>query len=125
MPCLQRQNLQVSFLGFLRLMASDPKLTATFKKTSMGRFLVGSIEKWAPGWVSRLRRWKGTAQALGPVSSAAAAQIPPLWLADLFGLTTTTLSSVQAQRILGWSPRIDLKKGQPLTVAWLKETVSE
>ncbi len=46
---------------------------------------------------------------------------PPAWLADLYGVTTTQLSSAKAQRVLGWTPRVSLADGQAVSRAWLQE----
>jgi nucleoside-diphosphate-sugar epimerase len=46
--------------------------------------------------------------------------LPPAWLANLFGNTTTKFSSAKAQQILGWQSSVSLEQGQSYTVDWLK-----
>jgi nucleoside-diphosphate-sugar epimerase len=40
-------------------------------------------------------------------------------LDDMFGVTTTHISSAKARRSLGWNPRIDLAAGQKASREWL------
>ena len=46
--------------------------------------------------------------------------LPPSWLADLFGPTSTRFSSAKLER-LGWKSQVDLRTAQERTVAWLTE----
>jgi len=46
---------------------------------------------------------------------------PPPYLADLYGVTTSRLSAMKAQRVLGWNPSVDLKAGQAAARRWLKD----
>lgn len=46
---------------------------------------------------------------------------PPAWLAELYGPDKARFSAAKAERVLGWSPRIDLAAAQAATIAWLVE----
>ena len=59
--------------------------------------------------------------ALLPPPETASADVPPLWLAQLYGPHRTRFSAAKAGRVLGWSPRVDLAAAQAATVAWLVE----
>jgi predicted dehydrogenase/nucleoside-diphosphate-sugar epimerase len=80
------------------------------------------------GRVKRLigERFPRLVQRLRPQPNADGGQavplprpVPPAWLSDLFGPTTTRFSADQARRVLGWQPRVSLEEGQRRTVAWL------
>jgi predicted dehydrogenase/nucleoside-diphosphate-sugar epimerase len=45
--------------------------------------------------------------------------LPPIWLSDLFGRTTTRFSSARACAVLGWSPLVKLAAGQDAAMRWL------
>jgi nucleoside-diphosphate-sugar epimerase/predicted dehydrogenase len=45
--------------------------------------------------------------------------LPPMWLLDWFGPTTTSYSSARAGAVLGWRPTVTLAEGQKITARWL------
>lgn len=46
--------------------------------------------------------------------------VPPVWIADLYGPSETTLSADKARHAFGWTPRIDLVRGQTISREWLE-----
>jgi predicted dehydrogenase/nucleoside-diphosphate-sugar epimerase len=47
--------------------------------------------------------------------------VPPEWLAALYGPARTTFSASKANDVLGWHPRVALANGQAATLEWLIE----
>jgi nucleoside-diphosphate-sugar epimerase/predicted dehydrogenase len=47
---------------------------------------------------------------------------PPGWLADLFGPDDAVFAADKARRVLNWTSRVDLREGQKVSVAWLRNT---
>jgi len=76
------------------------------------------LERVTPGLYKRV---KNTRHRLphAQASPADAWAPPPLMLDDMFGVTTTHISSAKARRSLGWNPRIDLAAGQKASREWL------
>lgn len=97
----------------------SPRLTR-LKGTLPAQMIREAVEKVAPDLLRRLRQWQRSVS--GPqLTSPLGSNVPPVWLADLFGTTSTIFSSDKARRILQWEPTISLEQGQELTVAWLRE----
>ncbi len=97
----------------------SPWLTR-LKGTLPAQMIREAVEKAAPGFIQRLRRWQRSAPK-GQAPYPTGPVIPPAWVAEIFGANSTVFSSDKAQRVLGWEPRITLEKGQELTIAWLHD----
>jgi len=74
-------------------------------------------DRLVPGLPQRLR----TRSRVAPEGSSTGRPdaLPPLWLADLFGPTSTVFTASKARSVLGWTPRIDVAEGQNLAARWL------
>jgi predicted dehydrogenase/nucleoside-diphosphate-sugar epimerase len=93
-----------------RLISENPHL-------ANGKALVSRV---APGLYKRVKNSRQRSQGAGAVPVQVATK-PPVFLADLFGVTTTHWSSAKAREVLKWTPRTDLADGQLICRAWLAE----
>jgi predicted dehydrogenase/nucleoside-diphosphate-sugar epimerase len=92
----------------LRAVASSVEVRSAVK----GMPLVGPVAQW--WWRGRKRPAAGTVQVNGRPAA-----IPPAWLQELFGPTTTRFSAAAARRVLQWTPRTDYQAALRQTTQWL------
>jgi hypothetical protein len=64
-----------------------------------------------------------SAPRIEPRAKASSPATPPNWLSTVFGPFGDTFSSEKARAKLGWSPRLDLRSSQELTVTWLRDAL--
>jgi nucleoside-diphosphate-sugar epimerase len=93
-----------------RMVGGNPGLATT--KAILGRV--------TPGLYKRVKNSRHRPPVAGTAASTARA-IPPVFLDDLFGASSTHLSAEKARRSLGWKSRVDLPAGQAQCRAWLAE----
>jgi predicted dehydrogenase/nucleoside-diphosphate-sugar epimerase len=110
-PELNRLNAtrRTSIRDVLRAIVSLTEFRSAVKQLP----LVGRLaQSW---WRSRNRA------PLCPTMNGTAAepQVPPAWLLDLFGPTTTRFSAEAARSVLRWSPRTDYDTAMAQTIHWL------
>lgn len=77
---------------------------------------VAAVQRWAPRALDRVRQ-VSRAPEIEPDTPAGS---PPVWLADLFGPTTSRFSSQRARQVLGWEPAVTLADGQSRSADWLR-----
>jgi len=70
---------------------------------------------------SKLMRSAGLISSPPRVAHNKNPDAPPQWTEDLFGVHKTKFSSAKARSTLGWTPRVNLREGQRLTVEYLRE----
>lgn len=107
---LNQQHGSTSLREAARYVINEPGVRAILGRTRM----VQTIKPFLTPWLQQFQcetPQRGDSQP-----------VPPPWLADLFGPTTTVFSSQKAQRILGWTPRVPLAEGLARTVAWLQDS---
>lgn len=68
----------------------------------------------------RLTKDQKSSNPIGPVELNVES-IPPDWLVELFGNTTTKFSSKKAEEVLLWRPNVALHEGVEKSVSWLEE----
>jgi predicted dehydrogenase/nucleoside-diphosphate-sugar epimerase len=76
------------------------------------------LERVTPGLYKRVKDTRHRPPQT-PAAPTGALAHPPILLDDLFGATTTHVSSAKARRSLGWNPRVDLAAGQKASREWL------
>jgi nucleoside-diphosphate-sugar epimerase len=91
-----------------RVVRENPQLARV--KTAAGRLM--------PRMYGRVQAARTPQAGEGDARASAP---PPVWLAELYGATRTTLSAEKARRTLGWSPRMSFGEGMAASRAWLKE----
>ena len=77
------------------------------------------LRKLTPGLLKKIRESRRLTISQSRNSGNAKA-VPPPWLNDLFGPTSTVFSSEKAQTLLGWKPRVDLGGGSERALEWLR-----
>jgi nucleoside-diphosphate-sugar epimerase len=94
------------------LVAQNPQLATT----------KAILEKMTPGLYRRVKGAARTRQSVHQASAPAPERgRPPVFLSDLFGVSSTRLTAAKAHNVLNWSSRIDLAAGQKASRAWLTE----
>lgn len=93
-----------------RLVREHPRLAGT----------KAMFERVTPRLYQRVKESKRRSQVSGRHDENRP-PIPPVFVADLFGATSTRFSSEKARQILGWRPLVDLATGQSESRAWLVE----
>lgn len=78
------------------------------------------VERVAPHLYERVKNSRRPVSQ-GQIESWMPTPKPPLFLGDLFGVTTSQLSSQKARHVLGWTPRTDLISGQGISRGWLAD----
>jgi nucleoside-diphosphate-sugar epimerase/predicted dehydrogenase len=91
------------------LVRAHPRLAST--KEMLGRM--------SPRLYQRVKDSRQRSRS--PVDAPDRPTRPPLFIDELFGVTTARLSAAKAHRVLGWTPAIDLAAGQAASRAWLAE----
>jgi nucleoside-diphosphate-sugar epimerase len=104
----------------VRAVVADPETRALAKRTSVGNRAYQLSQRIAPRGVQRLKNGMSPRQQSGHGIPADKPK-PPVWLADLFGPETYSLSSQRARDVLGWAPAVTLECGQEITAAWLRD----
>jgi predicted dehydrogenase/nucleoside-diphosphate-sugar epimerase len=79
------------------------------------------VERVAPRLYARVKNSRRPPRRLQMSPPTPSVATPPIYLADLFGVTTTVLSSAKARQVLGWRPRVDLVEGQTISRTWLAD----
>jgi hypothetical protein len=93
----------------LRAVASSSEVRAAVKELP----LIGPVaQRW---WRRRPPAARGTAGG----DQGALPRVPPAWLHDLFGPTTTRFSAQAARAVLHWSARTDQDSAMAQTIQWL------
>jgi nucleoside-diphosphate-sugar epimerase len=93
------------FIALIKAIASSSEVRGVVKEFP----LIGSLaQKW---WRAGRRH---------PMDGPEPPPIPPAWLAELFGPTTTRFSSEAAHRTLGWHPQVSFTTAMAETVRWLQ-----
>jgi nucleoside-diphosphate-sugar epimerase len=116
---LHHQNKRLRLWDVARVIASDQRVVDALKNTLLLKVPLQLTAKYAP---SLLHKARASRSSLASSAVANGQHLPAVWLADLFGCTSTMFCAEKAHRLLGWKPRIDLIRGQELTVIWLKKT---
>jgi nucleoside-diphosphate-sugar epimerase len=109
-------DLRVSDL--LRALATDEQYLALLRRTRLFRGMKHLAALCAPALLQKAKALKLPLESM----PAPARAVPPTWLADLFGSSTTVYSSQDARSAIPWQPRISLSEGQERTTQWLRET---
>ena len=95
---------------------SASEVRNVIKRSRIARRMIDAIPE-----ERRLRR-----STMNGASSLAASPaenpVPPDWLADLYGPSTTIFSSAKAKTVLNWSPLISYATARDETVRWLSDT---
>jgi hypothetical protein len=102
---------RTGFRDLIRAVTSSAEVRSAVK----GMPLIGSLagrcwQSWRPN----------SSNHVAPSSPTAKAAVPPAWLVDLFGPTTTRFSSESARQVLGWSPRFTYPSAMEETRGWLQ-----
>jgi predicted dehydrogenase/nucleoside-diphosphate-sugar epimerase len=104
----------------LKVSTEDKDFVDLLKQNQLFRFALKAADRRIPRLSAKIRELRRpSALKSAGEELCSNGRIPPVWLADLFGQTSTVFSSAKAQRVLGWSPRIGLEEGQKLTQDWL------
>jgi predicted dehydrogenase/nucleoside-diphosphate-sugar epimerase len=101
----------------LRAVTADRQLRDLIKARLPTAALMALIRRVRPGFLAGPR--PSIAPQLAAPPDKPQSDVPPIWLADLFGPASTRFSSVRASSVLGWSPRVKLAQGQDLAMHWL------
>jgi hypothetical protein len=76
------------------------------------------VERFTPRIYSTVKEARDTN---APRAVAQAVVAPPVYLAELYGVSVSRLTSAKAQRILGWRPLVSLHDGQAAAREWLQD----
>ena len=98
-------------------MAAHRQLREVLKSRMPTAAAIAFARRLRPNWfagTSPLGQPQFVSEASEPRSP-----LPPIWLSDLFGPTTTRFSSARARSVLGWSPLVKLADGHNIAMRWL------
>jgi nucleoside-diphosphate-sugar epimerase len=128
---LHRRRHRPTLVDVARIAMSDQSVRTALRETRVGEAMLWGAEHATPGVMARMRRgWHATAPA--PRSRpepeehhapATETNLPPVWLADLYGPAQSVFRSDVARDVLGWAPRVSLEQGMHATRAWVDEEV--
>jgi predicted dehydrogenase/nucleoside-diphosphate-sugar epimerase len=86
------------------------------KRNGLARRVIASIPQ-----NHALRRPRANSVSSVPAQTPEAT-VPPQWLAELYGPSTTLFSSEKAKAVLNWSPSMAYPGARDETIRWLSET---
>ncbi|MDZ7960399.1 MAG: NAD-dependent epimerase/dehydratase family protein [Aulosira sp. DedQUE10] len=105
----------------LKAIAKEPNVMDKLRQTYLFKGIKNITQSLNPKLIDQARKIKQPPKQSVIIQSATNKKnIFPIWLADLFGTTSTIFSSAKAHQILGWQPLISLEQGQKLTKDWLR-----
>ncbi len=103
-----------------RAVVGDPEVRRILRENARLRRLKSEVARLFPRSYGHLRA--GQRRPLRPESAARlAAPVPPVYLSELFGPTSTRLSATKAREVLGWAPSLSLSAGQADARRWLAD----
>ena len=80
--------------------------------------MIAFARRACPTFFDRLRSAARVPQLVTPALKPQDA-VPPSWLADLFGPSSTRFSSARAGAVLGWRPAVEFAEAMDITLRWL------
>jgi nucleoside-diphosphate-sugar epimerase/predicted dehydrogenase len=115
---LHRRRPRPGVQDVLCAIAADPKVVRMLKEAPVTAWAIHAAEVLAPRLVEQVRCSRR--EPAQTAKKQTKEQLPPLWLADLFGPTATVYDPGKARRVLGWQSRVSLEEGQRAAVTWLR-----
>jgi nucleoside-diphosphate-sugar epimerase len=127
---LHRHRHRPNLVDVARIAMADQSVRTALRETRVGEAMLWGAEHATPGVMARMRRgWHGSAPAPSRPKAqehhaqATQTNLPPVWLADLYGPAQTVFRPDAAREVLGWAPRVSLEQGMHATRAWVDENV--
>ncbi len=98
-----------------RAIIANPELWRVMRENPRLAKVKAAARSALPRLAGRVRAIKGAPAG----DRAPEPAIPPLWLAELYGSAKTRVSSAKAERVLPWTPAVDLDTGLARSREWL------
>jgi predicted dehydrogenase/nucleoside-diphosphate-sugar epimerase len=115
-----RSRERVGLIEMARALATQEQTLALLRRTAAFQWTKEMALTWTPDLFRRARALSNHPRRVA-TDGKPPPPVPPLWLADLFGPSSTTFCTAKAAQVLGWTPRVSLADGQAATVEWLTQ----
>lgn len=105
-----------------RAVVADPEVRRILRQNAHLGLLKNGVAKLFPNRFRRLQAvGRDNGRRIDQTSGTSSRPTPPAYLALLYGPSTTRITAAKAQRVLGWTPAVDLRSGQAAAREWLHE----